>query len=422
MAATPIPPSPTVIHDFVCTACGCMCDDLVLTVEDNRITSISPLCPLAEAFLLAERDDAGPSCFIHGQPVELAAAVEHATSLLRSARAPLVMGIERATCDSQRLAVEIADRLGAFLDPTDDCGASRSHAAVQTVGAVTATLGEVAARSDLVVYWECDPATTHPRHMDRFASRDGQHVVVVANWPTPSAALAGEYLLIPMGSGFECLAIVRALVKGVALDAEFVELRTGNSLDAWRKLSERFKESRYAAIFFDGLDGGAEAKTQAITELALDMHRFARVAALPLGVPFNAMGAAQVLTWQTGFPAAISFARGFPQYLPDEATASQLLSRREVDAALVIAAHPLAHLSAAGQAHLGSIPLVVLDDRATTTSNAAAVAFRIAPFGVAAPGDVYRSDGVALPLRPAVRSTRPTATDVLTRLAAALAD
>jgi formylmethanofuran dehydrogenase subunit B len=401
-------PAPHVIRDFVCTACGCACDDLTVETDGVRIVAFEPPCPLAASFLLAERPESAPSS---ESVSELSALLDEAAKLLRAARAPLIMGLERATVEAQRIAVEIADRLGAYLDPTDDRGASRSYAAVQNVGAVTATLGEVASRSDLVIYWECDPASTHPRHMDRFAGREGQGTLVVDHWPSPSASLADDYMLIPTHSGAECLATLRALVRGIAIDAETVEHQTGNSVEAWQKLAERLKAAKYPAIFTN------EGNSQAITELVRDLHRHTRAVALALGGAPNAVGAAQVLTWQTGFPAAVSFARGYPDYLPDEATAAKLLARGEVDAALIVAADPLPHLALGAASHLRAIPTIVLDDRDTPTRQAATVAISVAPFGIAEGGSVFRADGVALPLRPAIATAAPSAEHVLRELA-----
>jgi formylmethanofuran dehydrogenase subunit B len=398
---------PHVIRDFVCTACGCACDDLTVETDGARIIAFEPPCPLAAAFLLAERPAAA-------LPSDMDALIVDAARLLRAAKAPLIMGFERATVEAQRFAVEIADRLGAYLDPTDDRGVSRSHTAVQNVGAITATLGEVASRSDLVVYWECDPATTHPRHMDRFAGREGQRTIVIDHWPSPSASLADDYMLIPTRSGAECLATLRALVRGVAVDAETIEHQTGNSLEVWQELAERLKAAKYPTFFT------SDATPPAITELVRDLHHHTRAVALPLGGTPNAVGAAQVLTWQTGFPAAVSFARGYPQYLPDEATAARLLARGEVDAGLIIAADPLPHLALAAASHLRSIPTIVLDDRDTATRQAAAVAIPVAPFGLAEQGSVFRADGVVLPLRPAIASTLPTTEAVVRAIAAAI--
>ncbi len=403
----------SVIRDFVCTACGCACDDLAVTVDAGRIAAIQPPCPLAERLLLAERPDDAAG--------DGSAAIANAAGILRAARAPLVMGFERATVEAQRFAVEIAARLGGFLDPTDDRGASRSHAALQTVGAVTATLGEVAQRADLVLYWNCDPATTHPRHIERFASRAGQRRIAVSHWPSPTAALADDFLLIPADAGLDSLRALRALVRGVALDAEQVEQQTGSSLDSWRRLAVQLQAARYAAIFYDSPSSPAgDANAQTIVELVRDLHRRTRAVALPLGAAWNAVGAAQTLAWHTGFPSAIHFARGYPQHLPGEADAAVLLARGEVDAALIVAADPLPHLPPAAAAHLRAIPTIVLDDRDTATMRAATVALRIAAFGVETAGTTFRSDGVALPLRPAAAPTAPTAEASLAQLAALL--
>jgi formylmethanofuran dehydrogenase subunit B len=402
-------PASQVIHDFVCTACGCACDDLTVETDGARIVAFAPPCPLAASFLLAERPAAAPT-------TDTTALIDEAARLLRAAKAPLIMGFERTTVEAQRLAVEIADRLGAVIDPTDARGASCSHASVQNAGAVTATLGEVASRSDLVIYWECDPASTHPRHMERFAGREQQRTLVVDHWPSPSASLADDYMLIPTHSGPECLVTLRALVRGIAVDAETVEHQTGNSVEVWRRLAERLKAAKYPTIFT------GDASSQAITELVRDLHRHTRAVALPLGGAPNAVGAAQVLTWQTGFPAAVRFSRGYPEYFPDEATAARLLARGEVDAALIVAADPLPHLALGAASHLRAIPTIVLDDRDTATRQAATVAIPVAPFGLAEEGSVFRADGVVLPLRAAIASPAPTTEHVLRELAARLID
>jgi formylmethanofuran dehydrogenase subunit B len=402
-----------VIHDFVCTACGCTCDDLVVKVRDPRVAEFAPPCPLAAQFLLAER----PQTPIDSAD-ELATKVQQAAALLGDARAPVVMGLERATVEAQRVAVAIADRLGAVLVSTDARGGSRSHHAVQTLGAVTATLGEVAQRSDVVLYWQCDPATTHPRHIDRFASRAGQRRIVVDSWPSPTAALADDYVLVPADSGPACVATLRAAVRGLPLHADAVEEQTGNDLATWQRLAEPLRAAQYAAVFTDATD---DATALAIQQLVRDLHRHTRAVALPLGGPWNAVGAAQVLAWQTGFPGAMSFAHGFPQQLEGKVSVAELLSRREVDAALIIAADPLPHLPATAAAHLRSIPTIVLDDRDTATTVAATIAVRTSAFGLETEGTTFRSDGVTLPLRPALTRRAPNAVGVLQQLVEQLA-
>ena len=108
----------------------------------------------------------------------------------------------------------------------------------------------------------------------------------------------------------------------------------------------------------------------------------------------NARGAEDVLAWQTGFPAAVSFARGYPRANPGELSAAALLERGEVDAALVVASDALEQLPG-----LRELPMVVVDARATATAEAARVAFATAADGIEVAGTVHRMDGVPVPLR-----------------------
>ncbi|HYO26251.1 MAG TPA: hypothetical protein VEQ85_15025 [Lacipirellulaceae bacterium] len=401
--------SPRVVRDFVCTACGCVCDDLAVTVDGNRIVGFDPPCPVAAKFLLGRDEE--PAGAPDPDPL-----IDEAANLLRAARAPLVMGLHRASVDAQRTAAALADRLGAIIDPADDKGRGSSARAAQSRGVITATLGEAAGRSDVVLYWQCDPATTHPRHMERFASRAGQRVLAVTAWPSPTAALAHEYLLVPESLALSAVSVLRAVLRGVPLDPDRVEEHTGSSLEVWQRLAEQLLAARYLAIFAEGDDAQAEA----LTALVDDLHQRTRAALVPLGKPYNAVGAAQVLAWQTGFPAAVSFAPGYPDYQAGEAVAELVLARGEADVVLIVGTDPLAALPRAAAAHLRAIPSIVLDDRDTATMRQAAVAIRTAPFGIAEPGDVFRSDGVALPLRPVVRSASPSAADVLERILARL--
>jgi formylmethanofuran dehydrogenase subunit B len=432
---------PETLTDYVCTACGCLCDDLTLTVEGRRITRVEPPCPVAAAFLMKERPEPPAAALINGQPATLEAALARAAEILQAAHAPLVIGCEHATVDAQRAAVALADRLGATIDPTDSRGRSQNHAAIQTLGAVTATLGEVAGRSDLIIYWNCAPAVTHPRHIERIArhpySAPGEHptkrrVIVVAPGRNASTKLADEALQLNSDSDLTALAVVRAIIAAkkpndVKIDNEAqVERQTGAPLAQWAYLAERLKQARYAAIFYASdrsNPAGPDPVAQSITELVRDHHRHTRAVALPLGEPGNAAGAAQVLTWQTGFPSAVNFAAGYPRSLPGESTAA-ILERGETDAALIIAANPLDErtttLSAAAQAHVRAIPTIVLDDRATETAKQAAVALFTPTFGIETAGTVFRSDNIALPLHAAVPPNRPAAEELLQRLLALL--
>jgi formylmethanofuran dehydrogenase subunit B len=108
----------------------------------------------------------------------------------------------------------------------------------------------------------------------------------------------------------------------------------------------------------------------------------------------NVSGADSVFTAATGYPTAIDFARGYPQYRPHTSAAA--------DVALVIGDR------AGGSDHaVGVIPTIVIGPNATAaTLGAAAVAIDAGAAGIHTAGTAVRADDVPLPLRPTLRATR----------------
>jgi formylmethanofuran dehydrogenase subunit B len=101
-------------------------------------------------------------------------------------------------------------------------------------------------------------------------------------------------------------------------------------------------------------------------------------------------------------------------------SAAAVLERGEADAALIVGSDPLGHLPQPAAGHLRSIPVVSVDARDTATAGAARVAFTTAAAGVHHPGVVHRLDGVPVPLRALLKSSRPSDEHVLNAIAGRL--
>src|SRR3954463_4179436 len=107
-----------VISDATCTFCGCVCDDMELTVENNHITKAKNACVLGKAWFLNHHIEDRPVATVRGQPVPLEAAIEEAARILAGARYPIVYGLSDTTCEAQRVAVGIAARIGGCVGTT----------------------------------------------------------------------------------------------------------------------------------------------------------------------------------------------------------------------------------------------------------------------------------------------------------------
>ena len=329
---------------------------------------------------------------VDGHAVSLDEAVDAAATILSRARAPLVHGLGQTSCEAQRVAVALAEAIGAIIDPA---GVGTAAAAHQALGSSTATFGEIRDRAELVIVWRGDPVVTHPRLLERLrlerASRSPRVMVVVDGRRTATAEEGDAFVELDAAHDFEALWALRALVTGAPIDRAPPPLED---------LAQRLLGARHVALLY-----GAEVDAPPLFSLVRDLARDRHAVTLGLRRDANGRGAEDVLAWQTGFPAAVSFARGHPR---EELSAAALLARGDVDAALVVAADPLEQLPA-----LRELPLIVVDPVATATAAAARVAFAPAADGVGVPGTVHRMDGVPVPLRAPLAAERPSIEDVL---------
>jgi formylmethanofuran dehydrogenase subunit B len=406
-----------------CAGCGCGCDDIEVAVADGALEDAARTCPIGDAWFAERAGDAPPVARVDGREVDFADAVEASAAIVREARLPLVFGLGGTDCESQRAAGALAEAIGAVIDPVGPEVDGAAGAASQAIGVSTATFGDVRDRAEVVVAWRADPAESNPRllprlRLDRAGRAAERTLVVVEVQRTATADEADEFIELSPDLDFEALWAMRALVCDVPLERD---LAARLPLDALERLAGRLRACTYAAVLHDpGLAGGY-LNALAVTALVRDLARVTHVIALPLRREAGARGAEDVLAWQTGYPAAVSFARGHPRAQPGEFSAADLLERGEADAALIVGFDALRHMPPTAADHLRRIPTIVVDPRATETAAAASVAFGTAAAGVHREGTAHRMDGVPVTLRAPLPSERAGDGDVLAAIKARVA-
>lgn len=106
-----------IVRNATCTFCGCVCDDIELHAEADRIVKAKNACSLGEAhfrYHTAERHY--PDALIDGKEATVADAVEAAADILYKADMPLVYGLSNVTCEASRGAVALAEMIGGVVD------------------------------------------------------------------------------------------------------------------------------------------------------------------------------------------------------------------------------------------------------------------------------------------------------------------
>ena len=107
----------TVVKNATCTFCGCVCDDIELHADAEKIVETKRACSLGESWFknhTAER--LYPDALIDGKPATVDEAIEAAAEYLYRADLPLVYGLSNVTCETQRESVALAELIGGVID------------------------------------------------------------------------------------------------------------------------------------------------------------------------------------------------------------------------------------------------------------------------------------------------------------------
>jgi formylmethanofuran dehydrogenase subunit B len=106
-----------VVKHATCTFCGCVCDDIELHADGDRIVKAKNACSLGDAwFRNHTAEHLYPDALIDGEPATLDAAIEAAAEFLYAADMPLVYGLSNITCEAQREAAALAELVGGVVD------------------------------------------------------------------------------------------------------------------------------------------------------------------------------------------------------------------------------------------------------------------------------------------------------------------
>lgn len=400
------------LPDITCPFCGLLCDDLRVAEGAGPLAFTAGAC--ARATRLFQVPAAGQAR-IGGRPVDAAQACAEAARLLAAARRPLVGGL---ACDvsGQRAAIAFAERLGGVLEHMNGRVQFRNFLALQDGGWMTTTLSEVRNRADVIVLAGTD-TSRFPRFFERLLAGESQfgeprrQVIALSSSPQTPLAGQGADLAISCEPGRlgELFAALRARLAGRAPAADPVAGVSASRLDA---LLETLRAARYGVLVWNAAEldfPHADLTVQAMVDLVKDLNRDTRWSGLPLGGNDGDTCAAQVCTWQAGYPLRTAFTADGPHYDPIRFDGERLLARGEVDALVWIAAFD------PGRAPPETgLPTIVLGRADMEFPRHPEVFIPVAVPGVQQAGFLHRMDGVvALPLAAPSPAQLPGVAEVL---------
>ncbi len=352
-----------------------------VTISDGQILE-SPACRRAHRWF--DRLNVEPVCKIDSEKSDFSEAISNAVELLEQSRSPIVCGLDGLSTQSQILAFEIAKQVRAQVDTTVTSKYRSSVLAMQNVGNVTASLGEVSTRSDLIVFWYCDPVTTHPRFIDRYCKTAGK-IIVVSEAGNATSERADQFIQIRREEMGQFIARTRLCTEGKS-ETTHESAEFANSLMG----------AKYGAFVIGSLDLNPtiNENTQSLVELVQTLNQRTRFVSIALRDDANAQSAENVLTWSTGYPFAVNLLGEHPQFNGVEFSAEKVLAGGACDVALICSAYSLNSLSRPAQENLSRISQIVITDEPGSLDIQPKVQFNV-NFDE---GDWCRMDDVSLPV------------------------
>lgn len=390
-----------------CPFCGLLCDDLNVRY-DGEFVQLSPVCSRASRLFAVPNHG---QAMVGGLPVSLDVAYQSAAAILSDAHRPLVGGL---ACDvtGHRAALALAEKTGGVVDHMNGKAQFRNWLAFQDGGWMTTTLSEVRNRADLIVL-AGTVASGFPRFFERCLAPESQfgelrrRVVVLGGEGSSIPFTQNPPIVsIPVQENRlgELFAALRARLNGHPQDATAV---SGVSIAQIDTLLTDMRAARYGVLVWNAAELNfphADLTIQAMVDLVKDLNRTTRWSGLPLGGNDGDTSAAQVCTWQAGYPLRTAFEAGGPHYEPLLFGTDRLLKNREVDALLWISAFDPKRIHPET-----SCPTVVLGRADMTFTQAPDVYIPVAVPGVQHTGFLHRMDAVvALPLQVPLPSGLPS--------------
>ncbi len=417
-----------IVSDVICTFCGTLCDDLEIELSDDgkKIKEVYHACAIgAEKFLHAQAEGriTRPRMMQEDgttKEVSYQEAAKYTAKILCDAKKPLMYGWSSTSCEAQSVGHEIAEAVGGLVDNTATVCHGSSLIAVQDVGIPSCTLGEAMNRADRVVFWGCNPAHAHPRHMSRYSvyprgfftgkGAKSRKVIVVDPRKTDTASLADAHLQLEQGRDYELLSALRVAFRGEKLP-DFV---AGIPKDQIYEAADLLKSGRFVIIYF-GMGVTQSLGKNHNIDIAIgvtrDLNDYTKAAIMPMRGHYNVTGSGEVLGWQFGFPFCVDLSRGIARYNPGETSSNDLLVRDEVDAVFVLGSDPGAHFPISSVKKIAQLPSVAIDPHLTPTTAVCKLHVPVAFVGVEVGGCCYRMDNVPIESRKVVDPPEGMLTD-----------
>ncbi len=385
-------------HMFACPFCSLHCDDLEISLEEQNLTSLFPICPKgingfsnALSSLASNKKDKSSENWKEDWTRTI--------QLIKTAHHPLVIIGGGISYTAQRLAAALARQINAWADSPASLGGCALPWTAVEVGLTTCTLGELRANAEILILLDIHLEEDYPRFTNRIWRPGTQQ---------PELLEINSHELFQITDQDPNEPLIKTLVH---LRLCFSNFFTEPVIELCHTIGKMLDVSRGAIVFSSRLVSGGRMLT---IELFGLLHKISVAhrcnwQALYLPGGSNWPGASQALSAESGYPCAVHFSPRQVKFSPIMYSATNLIEQNAPD--LVIGVGDIGWLSTKALNRLRETPTIVINS--VPLMENVGIWLPIALPGVDDKGIFLRADNVPVHLSPLIASQNPSAEYIL---------
>lgn len=324
--------------------CGIGTDDLSIEVSGNQLNVKENGCLINTPAFEQLLEETQPR--VAGEEVSIDVAVKKAIEILKQTNLPVFSGCA-TDVNGMRAILSLADLTGGIVDNVGFNNSRRNYLVMQDTGWMNTTLAEIKNRCDLLLVFGADIENFAPRFFERYIWNDSamhlsdtenREVIYIGKTPSGNASTSPsgrEATILHCEESHlpEIAAVLLAILKNRNLHVESV---AGLEVKDLKIVVEKLRAAKYGVVVWDASTlnyDHAELTIQAICSVVKEINQQGtRCSGFPLGGKEGDQTANQVCAWITGYPARVSFGKGYPEYDPYLYETRTLINNNEADA------------------------------------------------------------------------------------------
>ena len=345
------------MQPVTCVGCDALCDDLILDGDALVSSEIDQGCSVSENWFQSCRaalgnEKEGVGARLLGAPIAIDFALSEIVQRLKKSVSPLITGLGGCHTKTVRSAIQLADRLGATIDPSTTGSRRNRLDAFVHQGGFSCTLGEVKQRSELLIFWNVRPEKIQPCLLKKFGLTQEQHgktVIVFTDECASQFPWADHVFQMDASVVPDILSRASILISDSISESGFSQEASDDlgEMPGLTVLAEQLSRQAYPVLIHDDDPGDDSSRSAwlALSNFVQEVNQKYRLHTLNLGGGESGGAgsfetATATLAWQTGFPCCVSFSQQSPKHHLSEYSTEQLLRNREVDICLVVGSLP----------------------------------------------------------------------------------